>query len=424
MTTATKETTTMKSVEEQCRYSYDARLVPQRFSSTEKNSILQTIAAAVVDKAEYILEENKKDIAYGHENNLNEGLIDRLTLNKDRLEGISKSILEIVTLDDPVGTVLEEWTRPNGLHIKKVRVPLGVFGMIYEARPNVTADAIAIAIKTGNALVLRGSASAYNSNFAITKVVKDSLNAHKVNHDFIQLLEDTNRESVKDFVQMKQYLSLVIPRGSAGLIQHAVNTATVPCIETGAGICHVYIDKDADLDKAVAIADNAKTHRPSVCNACETLLVHKDVAQAFLPKIARVLKEKSVELRVCEAAKKFLNTEALATDEDWATEYNDLILSIKVVESIEEAIEHIARYSTTHTESIVSENQEALDLFTASVDSSSVFTNASTRFADGGEYGFGAEIGISTQKLHARGPMGIKELSTYKFIVTGNGQIR
>jgi glutamate-5-semialdehyde dehydrogenase len=414
----------MKTVKEQCKLSYDARLVPQQMPTDLKNNLLTDISKALTTQSNFIINENKKDIKNGIESKLSSALLDRLLLTEERLSQMAQSILDIVSLEDPIGTILAEWTRPNGLHIKKIRVPLGVFGMIYEARPNVTADAIAIAIKTGNAVVLRGSASAYHSNSAITETIKAVLEARDLNPNFIQLLEDVSRDSVKDFVQMTDYLSLVIPRGSSQLIQHVVNTATVPCIETGAGVCHIYVDKDANLDKALAIIDNAKTQRPSVCNSCETVLIHESIANIILPKLDTLLTTKGVELRGCEKTTHILTRIKTATDIDWDTEYNDLILSIRLVSSLNEALDHIAKHGTMHSESIISNNPDALETFVQSVDASTVFTNASTRFADGGEFGFGAEIGISTQKLHARGPMGINELTTYKYIVTGDGQIR
>ncbi len=415
---------TSNRVEDQCKAAYLAspKLMP---ASTElKNKALSKMAEIILTEKTAITIENKKDIENGQKNGLTKALIDRLTLTEDRLQGISDSLKSLIALDDPIGDVVEEITRPNGLKIKKVRVPMGVIGMIYEARPNVTADAIGLAIKTGNAVVLRGSSSAYHSNRIIADLLTSCLESTGLPGDAIQLLEDVSRDSVDTFVKMKEYLSLIIPRGGAGLIQRVCETATVPTIETGVGNCHVYIDQDADIKKGLDIMINAKTHRPSVCNAAETMLVHQNIAKEFLPEAISKLKELGVEIRGCAKTKAIVSDISDATDDDWDTEYLDLILAVKVVSSVDEAISHIQKHGTLHSEAIVTENRDAADKFTSEIDAAAVLVNASTRFVGGGEFGFGAEIGISTQKLHARGPMGTRELTTTKFVVIGDGQVR
>lgn len=414
----------MKTIQEQCKRAYNAHLETGLLSTDTKNNILTRMSAILLEDTAYILSENEKDLRSGRENGISQGLLDRLALNSERLEAISNSFLEIRSLEDPIGSILDEWTLSNGLHIQKQRVPLGVIGMIYEARPNVTADTVALCLKTGNGIVLRGSSSAYHSNKAIVDSLQKVLIEHQINPDYIQLLENTSRESISEFVKMKDYLSLVIPRGGAELIQKVIELATVPTIETGAGICHVYIDKDADLEKAVRISDNAKTQRPSVCNACETMLIHEEIAPRLLEALVPILKEKGVELRGDEQACQLDVAFSPAQPSDWDTEYNDMILSIKIVGSLDEALTHIQQHGTQHTEAIVSENPSALETFLRNVDAAAVTANASTRFTDGGVFGFGAEIGISTQKLHARGPMGLSEITSYKYCITGNGQIR
>lgn len=414
----------INSIENQAECAYKNRKAVQALAKKAKTQLLLSIANEIEQESDYIIHDNAKDIENAKKNNMGQALLDRLLLTPERISAIADSIREIANLTDPIGTILEAWTRPNGLSIKKVRVPLGCIGMIYEARPNVTADAIAISIKTNNAIILRGSASAYNSNLAISTVFKNVCKTNSINSDFIQLLEDVSREGVKTFVSLNKYLDLIIPRGGASLIQSVVQSATVPTIETGVGLCHLYIDKEADIEKAVNIADNAKTHRPSVCNACETLLVHKDIAVPFLERISQVYNDKDVTIKGCEKTLSILKNSQLATEEDWKTEYKNLTIAIKLVDSIDEAIDHINTYGTLHTEAIVSESSKTLEIFTQSIDASTVIANASTRFTDGGEFGFGAEIGISTQKLHARGPMGINELTSYKYIIEGSGQIR
>jgi glutamate-5-semialdehyde dehydrogenase len=351
-------------------------------------------------------------------------MLDRLKLTPDRIQDIAAGVRQVISLPDPSGRCLEEWDRPNGLHIQKVTVPLGVIAIIYESRPNVTVDAAALCIKSGNACVLRGGSESIHSNTALAQVLKEGLAKAGLSPDGIALLENTDRSLVKELLTLRRYIDLAIPRGGSGLIHMVTTTATVPCIETGSGICHVYVDKDADLDMAVRIIENAKVSRPSTCNAMETLLVHQDVVQALMDKLVPVMKEKHVEMRGDDMVRNTDNTIAAAQEEDWETEYNALILSIKTVHSLEEALDHIRRFSTHHSETIVTENKDTADIFLRDVDSAAVYVNASTRFTDGFEFGFGAEIGISTQKLHVRGPMGLTALVTYKYLIHGQGQIR
>jgi len=379
--------------------------------------------ALLADK-ETIIAENKKDIVKGKKNGLSQALLDRLTLTESRIEGMAKGLQLIEQLPDPIGEVIGGWTRPNGLKISKIRVPLGVIGIIYEARPNVTVDVTGLTLKSGNSVVLRGSSSAIHSNLFLVKILKKALSAIGIPDDVFQLIEESSHESVLQLVKMKKYLSLIIPRGGADLIQSVVDSATVPTLETGIGNCHVYVDKDADLTKAEAIVLNAKVQRPSVCNACETLLVHEKIAAQFLPSILLKLQEKGVEIRGCPTTKTLFSNSILATEEDWATEYLDLILAVKIVTDAEQAIHHIARYGTLHSEAIISENFSTIQHFIQQVDAAAIMVNASTRFTDGEEFGFGAEMGISTQKLHARGPVGLPELTTYKYVVEGSGHIR
>jgi glutamate-5-semialdehyde dehydrogenase len=417
-------TTLTLTVKEQCKRAHAASRYMNRLSTDQKNHALQQMAKGLRDAISIILEANQKDISNGKNNDLTNALIDRLTLTETRLEDIATTIESISHLNDPIGETLSEWTQKDGLNIKKIRVPMGVIGMIYEARPNVTADAISLAIKTSNCIVLRGSSSAYHSNKAITDTLKVAAKSAGIPEDAIQLLEDTSRESVSTFVQMKDYLNLIIPRGGAGLIQRVCESATVPTIETGVGNCHVYVDKDANLDTAHDIILNSKLHRPSVCNAAESMLIHHDISSVFLPKVLQSLSDQNVEIRGCETTCKLFNTAKQATSEDWATEYLGLTVSVKVVPSLEDAIQHIHEHGSMHTEVIVSENRTAVSQFQQEIDASTVISNASSRFTDGGEFGFGAEIGISTQKLHARGPMGLPEITSYKYIVSGDGQIR
>ncbi|MBQ4244803.1 MAG: glutamate-5-semialdehyde dehydrogenase, partial [Clostridia bacterium] len=367
---------------------------------------------------------NNKDIENGRANGLNEGLIDRLTLTKARVDSIVDSILQIATSPDPVGKTVWGETRPNGLKISKVTVPLGVIAVIYESRPNVTTDAAALCLKAGNSVILKGGKEAKNSNKAIADIMRSALEKSGIPADCIILIEDSDRETTKALMTLNEYVDVLIPRGGAGLIKAVVENSTVPVIETGVGNCHIYIDKEADMEKAIKILVNAKTSRVSVCNACESLLVHKDIAEFALIAAGDALKEKNVEIRGDEAVCAVLPYAVPATDDDWGREYLDYIISAKVVNDIDEAIEHINTYGTGHSECIVTENYSDAVRFTDEVDAAAVYVNASTRFTDGGEFGFGAEIGISTQKLHARGPLGLANLVTDKYIIGGDGQIR
>lgn len=389
----------------------------------KKNDCLLKVASALEDKADILLAANKTDTDNGIASGMHPGLVDRLTLTSERIKGISEGIRQVAALDDPVGNVLDEYTRPNGMKITKVSVPLGVIGIIYESRPNVTADAFSLTFKSGNVVILKGGSDAINTNIAITNVIRDVLKENGINPNAIQLIEKTDRETANEFMKMSDYVDVLIPRGGAGLKKAVVANATIPVIVTGDGNCHVYVDKEADIDMAVNIIFNAKTQRIGVCNACESLCVHKDIRDAFLPALAKKLSEKNVELRGDSLTKEIIDC-IDATEEDYGTEYLDYILSIKTVENVEEAIEHINKYNTGHSDCIVTNNEATAKKFLEGVDAACVYWNVSTRFTDGFEFGLGAEIGISTQMLHARGPMGLKELTSYKYTITGNGQVR
>lgn len=389
-----------------------------------KNKALLSIANDLIARQSEIISENKTDIENGRKNGLNEGLIDRLTLGKDRIEAVAEGVRQVAQLDDPCGKTLETVTRPNGLVIKKVSVPIGAIGIIYEARPNVTADAAALCIKSGNAVVLRGGKEAINSNIAISDIMRDAVEKVGMPKDVIYLVHDTSRESADKMMKMKGILDCLIPRGGKNLIKSVVEKSTVPVIETGSGNCHIYVDEFADTDMAAKIIFNAKTQRISVCNACESLVIHSAVLEKALPKIVSALKEKNVEIRADERAFAVCDGLEKADESDFSTEYLDYIISVKTVDSIDEAIEHINKNSTGHSEAIITENEKNAEKFMKLVDSSSVYVNASTRFTDGFEFGLGAEIGISTQKLHARGPMGLRELTTSKYLIFGSGQVR
>lgn len=396
----------------------------QKLSSEEKNSGLLAAARTLEEKTERILAANEKDMENAVKSGMSEGLQDRLRLTPERIGAMAEGLRQIAELPDCIGEVIEEFQRPNGLRIKKVRVPIGVIGIIYEARPNVTADAFGLCFKTGNAVILKGGSDALHSNVEIVQVLREAMEGCGVPGDVLQLIGDTDRAVTVEFMKLKSYVDLLIPRGSAGLIKSVVENSTIPVIETGTGNCHVYVDRDADLEQAARIVYNAKTQRIGVCNACESLIVHSEASQAFLPKLAEVLAPKNVELRGDERVCWVLPGCSQATEEDYGREYLDYILSLKTVDSVEEAIEHINRYGTGHSECIVTKNQETAERFLNEVDAACVYWNASTRFTDGFEFGFGAEIGISTQKLHARGPMGLRELTSYKYVIYGSGQVR
>ena len=389
-----------------------------------RDAALKEIAAALRENSAYIIGENKKDLEAARENGMSESMLDRLSLDENRIEGIAAAVENIISLPDPLGRVLSGGIRPNGMKIEKVTVPLGVIAVIFEARPNVTVDAAALCLKSGNTVILRGGKEAINSNKAMALVMRQALVKAELPADCIQLIENTSRESATALMKMNGYVDVLIPRGGAGLIRACVENSTVPVIETGTGNCHIYIDKDADADKAVSIVYNAKTSRPSVCNACESLVIHQEIAEKILPLIKKALDEKSVTIHGDEKTTAVIPDVIPATDEDYGKEYLGYEISVKVVSDIQEAVDHIMQYSTGHSECIVTENYTAANYFTANVDAAAVYVNASTRFTDGGEFGFGAEIGISTQKLHARGPLGLPELTTVKYIITGNGQIR
>lgn len=394
-------------------------------SSGDKNAALRAVADALVRETAGILAANAEDLAAAQNNGMSLAMQDRLRLTEERISDIAGAVRYVAGLDDPVGKIIGGETRPNGLKIVKTTVPLGVVGVIFESRPNVTADCAALCLKSGNACVLRGGKEAIRSNKAIVDTMRGALEQTKINPDAVQLVEDTSRETANAMMSLNGFIDVLIPRGGAGLIQAVVKNATVPVIETGAGNCHIFVDETADADMAVSIVDNAKTSRPSVCNAVETLLIHKNCAEAILPLIAERLSKSSVELRCCKAALSILNGAGTpAAEEDYATEFDDYILAVKVVDGIDEAIGHIEKYSTHHSEAIITRDYANSQRFLAEVDSAAVYVNASTRFTDGGEFGLGAEIGISTQKLHARGPMGLTHLTSTKYLITGSGQIR
>lgn len=393
-------------------------------STLQKNNALSAISKALTENVSLIMSENAKDLQMAKENGMSEAMQDRLKLDEKRIAGMAKGVDELIALNDPVGQIIEGFTRPNGLKISKTRVPLGVIGIIFESRPNVTVDAAALCLKAGNAVILKGGKEAINSNKCLGNIMRKAVEETGLPADIIQVVENTSRETTNELMKLNKYLDVLIPRGSAGLIQAVINNATVPVIETGTGNCHVYVDSSADLDMAVNIADNGKTQRPSVCNAIESLLVHKDCAEKFLPMMAERFKEHNVKIYGCDKTANILTGIDKATDNEYATEFLDYVISIKVVENIEEAISHIRKFGTKHSECIVTKSLESAEKFQKEVDAAAVYVNASTRFTDGGEFGFGAEIGISTQKLHARGPMGLTELTTIKYLINGNGQIR
>lgn len=401
-----------------------AKYALQTLSTQKKDQALNAVANAFLERKQEILQANEKDWEIGENNGMDPGLLDRLKLNEERIEAMADGLVQITKLQDPVGEIMDSFERPNGLFITKLRVPLGVIGIIYESRPNVTADAFGLCFKTGNAVILKGGKDAIHSNVVISDIIRETLAEEGINQDAVQLITDTDREVTNAFMKMDQYVDVLIPRGGAGLIRAVVENSTIPVIETGTGNCHIYIDEDADILKVIPIVMNAKTQRVGVCNACESLVVHEKIAKKVLPSLGMALREKGVEIRGDEWARSLIIGCVEATEEDYATEYLDSIISIKTVPSIEEAIAHVNYYSTGHSEAIITENKEHARMFLKEIDSACVYVNASTRFTDGFEFGFGAEIGISTQKLHARGPMGLKELTTYKYEIVGKGQIR
>ena len=417
----------MNDLEKICADAYEARVKIGTLDTDIKNKVLNDAADNLLKAEKEILEANKRDVATAEENMKAKSMIDRLSLDHDRLLGMADGLRQIAKLADPIGEVMSMSKRPNGLIIGKRRVAIGVVGIIFEARPNVTSDAFGLCFKTGNCVILKGRSDAINTNIAIVKALKKALTDNMVSAAALALIESTDRETTNAFMKMDQYVDVLIPRGGAGLIQNVVKNATIPVIQTGTGNCHVYVDKDADFDMAVNIINNAKTQRISVCNACESIVVHSTIAEEFLPKLYDKLREHHVQLHCDERAQAILQgrddvTEATA--DDWGMEYLDYIMSVKIVDSIEEAIEHINRYNTSHSEAIVTNDYDNAQKFLNEIDAACVYVNDSTRFSDGNEFGFGAEIGISTQKLHARGPMGLEALTSYKYIIYGSGQIR
>lgn len=393
-------------------------------STAVKNAALLAMATALEAQQAEILAANERDMTAAAAKGMKSSMLDRLKLTAERISGMADGLRQVAGLADPVGNVIDGKTLPNGLHITKIRVPLGVIGIIYEARPNVTADAAGLCLKSGNAVILKGGSEAMESNKTVAAILAQAAEGAGIPAGSIQFIDTSDRQAVQDLIHMNGLVDVVIPRGGAGLIQAVVRNASVPVIETGAGVCHTYVDKDADVEMAMKIAFNAKVQRPSVCNAMETLLVHKDIADKFLPMMLMMYNSSAVEIRGDEAVQEYSGQVHPATEEDWSTEYGDLRLSVKIVDSIEEAMAHIAKYGTGHSECIVTNNYQAAQLFRYTVDAAAVYVNASTRFTDGNEFGFGAEIGISTQKLHARGPMALPELTSTKYLINGNGQVR
>ena len=402
----------------------EASYILGNLSSKDKNDALYAMADFLIENSKVIIEANKKDLETSTIKGTSESMLDRLALNEARIEGMANGLRQVAALEDPVGEVLGMWTRPNGLQIGKKRVPMGVIGIIYEARPNVTSDAAGLCFKSGNAVILRGGSEAINSNKAIAEALREGLKSVGLVEDAVQLVEDTSREVATEMMKLNDYIDVLIPRGGAGLIKAVVNNATVPVIETGTGNCHIYVDEDCDFEMAKNIIINAKTSRPSVCNAAEKLLINEKIAGKFMPIIFEALRENGVEIRGDESLKALDDSVILASEEEWYNEYLDYTIGVKIIKDIDEAINHINKFGSGHSEAIVTKSYEASQTFLQKVNAAAVYVNASTRFTDGEEFGFGAEIGISTQKLHARGPMGLKELTTIKYIIFGNGQIR
>ncbi len=414
----------MSELNEKCSLAKSAAYELIKIDTAVKNNALLSIADALCSRSEEIISANNKDIENAKNNGMAAAMLDRLRLTRERIEDIAEGVRQVVSLDDPIGEVINTKKRPNGLLIGKKRVPLGVIAIIYEARPNVTVDAAALCLKTSNACILRGGSEAINSNTAIMKIMQEAAYGTGIPQGALNIIEDTSRETATELMKMNGYVDVLIPRGGKGLIKSVVDNATVPVIETAAGNCHVYVDGDADIDMAVNIILNAKVQRPSVCNAAETLLIDKSIAEQFVPVMFKALKDKNVEIRADKRSKDIFSDVSDASDDDYYTEYNDYIVAVKVVDGIDEAIGHINKYNTKHSEAIVTNNYEKAQRFLNEVDAAAVYVNASTRFTDGFEFGFGAEIGISTQKIHARGPMGLEALTSIKYIVYGNGQIR
>lgn len=407
-----------------CKRAADVKYDLQALSAEKKNWALLYCADALSLGADDILRENDKDMQRAREKEMPEGLQDRLRLNKSRIDAMGEGLRQIAALPDPIGEITESFERPNGLRIEKCRVPIGVIGIIYEARPNVTADAFGLCFKSGNVVILKGGSDAISSNRKIVEILRKALTDCGVPADVLCLIEDTDRKTAASFMKMDSYVNLLIPRGGAGLIRNVLENSTIPVIETGTGNCHIYVDEDADIDMAVSVIINAKTQRIGVCNACESLVIHEKAKEKLLPLLAEKLREKQVEIRGDEEVCKMIPESVPATEEDYGKEYLDMIISMKTVGSLEEAIHHINKYNTGHSEAIITKNEEHAGRFLKEVDAACVYVNASTRFTDGFEFGFGAEIGISTQMLHARGPMGLKELTSYKYLIHGTGQIR
>lgn len=410
-----------KVLQQQLSLAKEASRQMLQVNTETKNQALHTISKALLAHIDDIIQANQKDIQKAKDNQMSSAMIDRLLLDEKRITAIANDVEKLTTLQDPVGDIIREIHRPNGLLIKQVRVPIGVFGIIYESRPNVTVDIACLCIKSSNVCVLKGGKEALESNKILTKIMQEAI-SDLLPRGTINLIENTDRTMVSQLITANEYVDVVVPRGGKGLIDHVVHHATVPVIETGAGNCHLYIDKDADMKKAIDISVNAKIQRPSVCNAIETILVHQDIAQKYLPEMVKAF-DNHVEIRGDDKVQSIISCHK-AIQEDYATEYDDYIVAVKVVESIEEAIDHIYKYSTKHSECIVTENQQAADLFLTALDSACVYHNASTRFSDGGEFGFGAELGISTQKLHARGPLALLEMTSFQYRIYGNGQVR
>ncbi len=409
---------------EQARATSAVAHILANMPTAQKNNLLVKMADALEGNMEYILAENAQDLSTAKDKGISDVMLDRLRLTEARIKDMAEGVRQVVKLNDPIGEVISGTVRPNGISVKKVRVPLGVVGMIYESRPNVTVDAVALCLKSGNAIILRGGSEAIRSNTALVKVLRDCLVACKLPVDFINFIDITDRQAVNVMLKLSQYIDVIIPRGGAGLIRTVIENSTIPVIETGVGVCHVFVDESADVDMATKIVINAKTSRPSVCNAIEALLIHKNIADTFAPHIIKELQAKNVRIQGCEKIMQYGNDIVLATDEDFARENLDLVISIKIVDDVQMAVEHIANFGSKHSESIVTKDYNNAKAFQQKVDAAVVYVNVSTRFTDGFEFGFGAEIGISTQKLHARGPMGLPEMTSVKYIVDGDGQIR